>query len=98
MGPLTILGALDLACPVIAAMVKFRILGPGGQFQTPPPSSGMPLARWISNKIFMEIRSLVIVWLGAPLLVLGGGLSSTEEFKNVMATSLAADTSLVKFS
>ena len=56
------------------------------------------MARWISNKIFMEIRSGVIVWLGAPLLVLGGGLRSTDEFKNVMVTSLAVDTSLVKFS
>ena len=37
MGPLTILGPLDLACPAIAEMVKFRILGPGGQFQTAPP-------------------------------------------------------------
>ena len=46
----------------------------------------------------MEIRSLVIVWLGAPLLVLGGGLRSTDEFKNVMVTSFALDTSLVKFS
>ena len=56
------------------------------------------MARWISNKIFMEIQSGVIVWLGAPLLVLGGGLRSTDEFKNVMVTSLAIDTSLVKFS
>ena len=47
MGPLTILGPLDLAFPVIAAMVKFRILGPRslwgpwGNFKqapcTPPP-------------------------------------------------------------
>ena len=51
-----------------------------------------------SNKIFMEIRSRVIVWLGAPLLVIGGGLHSTDEFKNVMATSLAFDASLVKIS
>ena len=56
------------------------------------------MARWISHKIFMELRSGVIVWLGAPLLVLGGGLHSTDEFKNVMVTSLAVDTSLVKFS
>ena len=56
------------------------------------------MARWISNKIFMEIRSEVIIWLGAPLLVQGGGLHSTVEFKNVMVTSLAVDTSLVKFS
>ena len=53
---------------------------------------------WISNKIFMEIRSGVIVWLGAPLLVLGGGLRSTDEFKNIMRTSLTLDASLVKFS
>ena len=56
------------------------------------------MARWISNKIFMKIRSDVIVWLGAPLLVLGGGLRSTDEFKNAMVTSLAVDTSLVNFS
>ena len=43
------------------------------------------MARWISNKIFKEIRSEVIVWLGEPLLVLGGGLCSTDKFKNVMA-------------
>ena len=49
------------------------------------------------NKIFM-IRSGVIIWLGAPLLVLGGGLRFTDEFKNVMVTSLALDASLVKFS
>ena len=54
------------------------------------------MARWISNKIFMEIRSGVIVWLGAPLLVLGRGLHSTDKFKNVMVTSLAVDTSLGK--
>ena len=53
------------------------------------------MARWISNKIFMEIRSRVIVWLSAPLLVLGGGLRSTDEVKNVMVTSLALDASLV---
>ena len=51
------------------------------------------MARQTSNKIFMEIRSLVIVWLGAPLLVLAGGLSSTDEFQNVMVTSLALDAS-----
>ena len=56
------------------------------------------MARWTANKIFMEIRSGVIVWLGAPLLVLGGGLRSTDQFKNVVVTSLAIDTSLVKFS
>ena len=48
------------------------------------------MARWISYKIFIQIRSVVIVWLGAPLLVLGGGLRSTDEFKNVMVTSLAS--------
>ena len=46
----------------------------------------------------MEIRSGVIVLLGAPLLVLDRDLRSTEEFKNVMVTSLALDASLVKFS
>ena len=46
----------------------------------------------------MEIRSGFTVWLGVPLLVLDGGLRSTDEFKNVMVTSLAVDTSLVKFS
>ena len=46
----------------------------------------------------MEIRSGVIIWLGAPLLVLGGGLHSTDESKNIMVTSLALDASLVKFS
>ena len=56
------------------------------------------MAKWISNKIFMEIRSGVIIWLGAPMLVLGGGLSSMDDFKNVMVTSLAVDTSLVIFS
>ena len=56
------------------------------------------MARWICIKIFMEIRSRVIVWLRAPLLVLGGGLRSMDEFQNVMMTSLAVDTSLVKFS
>ena len=56
------------------------------------------MARWISNKIFKEIRSGVIIWLGAPLLVLGRGLHYTDEFKNVMATSLALDASLLKFS
>ena len=47
------------------------------------------MARWISDKIIMEMRSGVIVWLGAPLLVLGGGLHSTDELKNVLVTSLA---------
>ena len=56
------------------------------------------MARQISNKIFREIRSGVIIWLGAPLLELGGGLRSTDELKNVMVTSLALDASLVKFS
>ena len=46
----------------------------------------------------MEIRSGVIVWLGAPLLVLKGGLHSTDELKNVMVTYLALDASLIKFS
>ena len=50
------------------------------------------------KKIFMEIQSGIIVWLGAPLLVLGGGMRSMDEFKNVMVTSLAFDASLVKFS
>ena len=56
------------------------------------------MARQTFNISFMEIRSGVIVWLGAPLLVLGGRLRSTDEFKNVMVTSLALDASLVKFS
>ena len=56
------------------------------------------MARWVSKKIFMEIRSGVIVWLDAPLLVLGRGLCSTDEFKNAMMTSLPFDASLVKFS
>ena len=56
------------------------------------------MTRWISNKIFMEIRSGVIVWLGVPLLVLSGGLRSTDEFKNIMRTSLALDASLINFS
>ena len=46
----------------------------------------------------MQIPSGAIVWLTAPLLVLGGGLRSTSEFKNVMMTSLALDADLVKFS
>ena len=45
----------------------------------------------------MEIRSRVIVWLGAPLLVLGGGLGFTDEFKTVMVTILVLDAPLVKF-
>ena len=56
------------------------------------------MAREISNKIFMEVRSGVIAWLGALLLVLCGGLRSTDEFKNVMVTSVALDASLLKFS
>ena len=56
------------------------------------------MTRYISNKIFMEIQSGVIVWLGVPLLVLGRGLCSMDEFKNVMVTSLALDASMVKFS
>ena len=46
----------------------------------------------------MKIQSGVIGWLGAPLLLFGRGLRSTDEFKNVMVTSLAPDASLVKFS
>ena len=46
----------------------------------------------------MDIQSGDIIWLGAPLLVFGGGLYSTDEFKNVMVTFLALDASLVKFS
>ena len=56
------------------------------------------MARSISNKFFMGMRSGVIVWLDAPLQVLGGGLCSMDEFKKVMVTSLALDASLVKFS
>ena len=37
----------------------------------------------------MEIQSGAIVWLGAPLLVFGRGLHSTDELKNVTVTSLA---------
>ena len=46
--PLIILGPLDLPCPVIAAMVKFRILGPPslwgqrGNFKQPPPPPPPP--------------------------------------------------------
>ena len=50
------------------------------------------------KNIFMEIQSGIIVWLGTPLLVFGGGLHSIDEFKNVMLTSLALDASVVKFS
>ena len=57
----------------------------------------------------MELRSGVIVWLGAPLLVFGrwlgapllvfgGGLCYTDEFKNIMVTSLVLDAVLVKFT
>ena len=46
----------------------------------------------------MEMQSGVIIWLGAPLMVLGGGLRSMDEFKNVMVTFLALDASRVKFS
>ena len=56
------------------------------------------MARWISHKIFMEIRSGAVVWLGELLLVLGGGLHSTDQFKNVVVTSLAFEMYLVKFS
>ena len=46
-GALDHFGATDLACPVIAAMVKFRILGPPhfgarGAISNSPPS-GTPL-------------------------------------------------------
>ena len=56
------------------------------------------MIRQITNIILMNMRSGVIIWLGAPLLVLGGGLLSTNEFKNVMVTSLALHAPLVKFS
>ena len=56
------------------------------------------MARWISNTIFIEIRSGVMIWLGASLLVLGRGLCSRDELKNIMVTPLAVDTFLVKFS
>ena len=42
------------------------------------------MGRQISNNIFTQIRSGVIVWLDAPLLVLGESLRSMDEFKNVM--------------
>ena len=38
------------------------------------------------------------VWLGAPLMVSSGGLSSTDDLKNVIVTFLALDAYLVKFS
>ena len=56
------------------------------------------MARLTSSKIFMGRRSVVIIWLGVPLLVLGGGLRSMGELKNLMVTSLALDASPVKFS
>ena len=56
------------------------------------------MARETYGKKNLEIRSGVIVWLGAPLLVLGGGLRYTDEFKNIMVTSLVLDASLGKFS
>ena len=43
------------------------------------------------------MRSGVIVWLGAPLLVLGRGLRSTDELKNVMVTFLVLDASVKIF-
>ena len=43
--------------------------------------------RYILGKIFIKIKSAVIVRSGAPLLVLGGGLHSSDDFQNVMGTS-----------
>ena len=51
---------------------------------------------YISGKIFMKIWSAVFVWLGAPLLVLGGGMHSTDDLQNVMRTFLALDLSVIK--
>ena len=66
MGPLTILGPLDLACPVIAAMVKFRILGPpslwgpGGDFKQPPPPLRNATVRKIPiPKTVTQVRSFL---------------------------------------
>ena len=75
--------------------------GGGGLRSTNDFQSVKETSIWQDRSLikFSWIRSLVIVWLGAPLLVLGGGLRSTDEFKNVMVTFfLALDTSLVKFS
>ena len=54
------------------------------------------MARWISNIIFMEMQSGVIVWLRAPLQVLGGGMCSTDDVQDIMRTFLALDLSLIK--
>ena len=35
---------------------------------------------YISGKIFMKIWSAAFVWLGASLLVFGGGMRSIEDF------------------
>ena len=61
MGPLTILGPLDLVCPVRAAMVKFRILGPpslwgpGGDFKQPPLRSSTVLG-WSQDLCITRIH------------------------------------------
>ena len=39
---------------------------------------------YICGKIFMKIWSAAFVWSGAPLLVFGGGIRSTDDFQNIM--------------
>ena len=51
---------------------------------------------YISGKIFVKILSAGFVWLGAPFLVFGGGMCSTDDFQNIMRTFLPLDLSLVK--
>ena len=41
----------------------------------------------------MKMSSVVI---GAPLLVFGGGMLSTDDFQNIMISFLALDLSLIK--
>ena len=43
-------------------------------------------------------QQLIIVWSGAPLLVLGRGLCSMNDFQIIMKTTLSQGISLVKFS
>ena len=42
---------------------------------------------YISGKIFMKIRLAFFVWSGAPLLVFGGSMRSTDDFQNIMRCS-----------
>ena len=44
----------------------------------------------------MKILSAVFVWSGAPMLVFGGGMHSTDDFQNITRNLLALDLSLVK--